>query len=91
MISYHGKELLLDFEGEREGLRNEEEKVGQVIDDGNNCAHWSPNTGAVKLTRWGDQYRYVEGKRQHEEVWSIASYLAELLKFIEGRWTVSIC
>lgn len=51
LISYHGKELLLDFEGDREGLRNEEEKVGQVIDDGNNCAHWSPNTGAVKLTR----------------------------------------
>lgn len=51
LISHHGKELLLDFEGEREGMRNEEEKVGQVIDDGNNCVHWSPNTGAVKLSR----------------------------------------
>lgn len=51
LISYHGKELLLDFEEEREGLRNEEEKVGQVIDDGNNCAHWSPNSRALKLTR----------------------------------------
>ena len=51
LISYHGKEPLLDFEEEREGLRNEEEKVGQVIDDGNNCAHWYPNNRALKLTR----------------------------------------
>lgn len=52
LISDHGNELLLDFEGGKgESIRNEKENVGQVIDDGNNCAQWSLNTEAVKLTR----------------------------------------
>lgn len=63
----------------------------QVIDDGNNWALWAAHTKAVKLSRWAHQYRYAEQERQHEEVWSAAPYLAELLKSIEGRWTVSIC
>lgn len=84
-IGGHGQELLLDVEEHWEGVSDA--GAHRVIDEAISEPRLRPQPqSGPDAPRNG----CAEG-RQHEEVWSAAARLADVLKFIEGRWTVSIC